>query len=561
MSEMTPEAVLDLGWGRLIFGQTFDDTERLGQLLRDEQSGRRDICFYREDAHILVAQYPQHFFIDPSYTYRLDLTDRDAPGNSPLPERTDLVLRQASSVEDIAAMNALYVRTSMVPADPDVMWQNVNDDKVLYLVAEDPDEEIVGTATGVDHVPVLGGDSSGSSMWSVAAHPSAPQRGVGEMIVREMARIFRDRGRTFLDLSVVHSNVAAISLYEKLGFVRVPVMGLKRKNAINEPLFAAAPDDDLHQLNPYARIIADEALRRGIRTRVLDASTGYLELQHGGRTVITRESLSQYTSAIAMSRCDDKRLARRVVEQAGIRVAQGRSATFDEEDVAFLHEMGTVVVKPARGEQGAGITLNIQTEEQLNAALAYAGGYGTEILIEEHVAGDDLRVVVIDGTVVAAAVRRPPVVVGDGETTVRKLVETLSRRRSRATGGESKIPVDSTTAATVQEEGYGLDDVLPAGERLLVRRTANLHTGGTMEDVTDILHPKLAEVAITAAEAIGIPVTGIDLLVPHVHGPDYVFIEANERPGLANHEPQPVVQAFIDFLFPSTRSVPLAWGT
>ncbi len=92
-----------------------------------------------------------------------------------------------------------------------------------------------------------------------------------------------------------------------------------------------------------------------------------------------------------------------------------------------------------------------------------------------------------------------------------------------------------------------------AGERIRVRRTANLHTGGTIEDVTEQLHPQIAQAAVRAATALDIPVTGIDFLVPDVGGPDYVFIEANERPGLANHEPQPVVERFVDLLFPETR--------
>jgi D-alanine-D-alanine ligase-like ATP-grasp enzyme len=101
--------------------------------------------------------------------------------------------------------------------------------------------------------------------------------------------------------------------------------------------------------------------------------------------------------------------------------------------------------------------------------------------------------------------------------------------------------------------------VLPLNERLIVRRTANLHTGGTIKDVTDDLNPRLAQVAIQAADAIGIPVTGIDLIVPAVDGEEYVFIEANERPGLANHEPRPTAQAFVDLLFPRTAATPWAW--
>lgn len=94
-----------------------------------------------------------------------------------------------------------------------------------------------------------------------------------------------------------------------------------------------------------------------------------------------------------------------------------------------------------------------------------------------------------------------------------------------------------------------------------MRKTANLHQGGTIHDVTAIVHPELCRVAVVAADAISIPVTGIDLLVPDVTRDEYVFIEANERPGLANHQPQPTAQAFVDFLFPPGQPglPPQAW--
>ncbi len=166
---------------------------------------------------------------------------------------------------------------------------------------------------------------------------------------------------------------------------------------------------------------------------------------------------------------------------------------------------------------------------------------------------------VIDGKVVAAALRKPAAIVGTGKHTIRELIETQSRRRAAATGGESRIPLDDVTEATVAESGWSFDDVLPEGERLRVRKTANLHQGGTIHDVTAIVHPELCRVAVVAAEAIGIPVTGIDLLVPDVTRDEYVFVEANERPGLANHEPQPTAQAFVDFLFPGQPGLPQAW--
>jgi D-alanine-D-alanine ligase-like ATP-grasp enzyme len=154
----------------------------------------------------------------------------------------------------------------------------------------------------------------------------------------------------------------------------------------------------------------------------------------------------------------------------------------------------------------------------------------------------------------AAAVRRPASVIGDGEHTVRELIEAHSRRRAAATGGESRIPVDDATVATVRAHGHEMDDVLPTGEELEVRRTANLHTGGTIHDVTDLLHPALVTAAVRASRALDIPVTGLDFLVPDVSGPDHVLIEANERPGLANHEPRPTAERFVDLLFPETAA-------
>jgi GNAT-family acetyltransferase (TIGR03103 family) len=256
-----------------------------------------------------------------------------------------------------------------------------------------------------------------------------------------------------------------------------------------------------------------------------------------------------------MSRCDDKRVTRRIVERAGVSVARGAVAGEDDLSAAtaLLEDCGEVVVKPARGEQGRGITVGVRSVPELEQAVGLALQFCPDVLVEELVAGEDLRVVVIDHRVVAAAVRRPAEVVGDGRSTVRALIESTSRRRSRATGGESTIPLDETTAAVVAGGGHAMDDVLPAGRRLRVRRTANLHTGGTIEDVTDRLHPAIADAAVRASRAIGIPVTGLDFLVPDVEGPDHVFIEANERPGLANHEPQPTAQRFVDLLFPETR--------
>jgi D-alanine-D-alanine ligase-like ATP-grasp enzyme len=159
---------------------------------------------------------------------------------------------------------------------------------------------------------------------------------------------------------------------------------------------------------------------------------------------------------------------------------------------------------------------------------------------------------VIGYKVVAAAIRRPAEVVGNGESTIASLIERQSARRAAATGGESKIPVDEETVRCLAEQGLTLESVPENGRQIAVRKTANLHTGGTIHDVTEILHPDLRDAAETAARALRIPVVGLDFLVKSPDSPEYVVIEANERPGLANHEPQPTAQRFIDLLFPLT---------
>jgi GNAT-family acetyltransferase (TIGR03103 family) len=548
---MGTDVVLDLGWGRLVFGQTFAELRGIVDALRAEASGTRDICVYPRDPQVLVGLAPDELFIDPSLIYRLDL-HRYRP-------RTELLrgvfVRTVTSAAEMGQINDLYAQNGMVLADAVTMWANHRTRCFTYLVAEDRRTgAIVGTVTGVDHGLAFGDPEGGTSLWCLAVDGQDAPPGTGEALVRVLAERYAARGRAYLDLSVLHDNRAAIALYRKLGFHRVAAVCVKRKNPINTPLFSGGPPG-LDDMNPYARIIAEEALRRGIRVEVTDPEWGELRLSVGGRTVLTRESLSEFTSAVAMSRCDDKRVTRRIMERAGVRVPKGVLAGDGDlaEATGLLEECGEVVVKPARGEQGKGITVGVRDGDGLERAVALALQHCPEVLVEELVAGEDLRVVVIDHAVVAAAVRRPAEVVGDGRSTVAELIEKTSRRRERATAGESRIPVDDVTAEVVADAGHGMDDVLPTGRRLRVRRTANLHTGGTIEDVTDRLHPAIAEAAVRASRAIGIPVTGLDFLVPDLDGPDHVFIEANERPGLANHEPQPVVARFVDLLFPETR--------
>lgn len=546
-SILEPEQMVECGWGRLIFANTFDDAHRLAEVLRAEGPERRDIAFYVRDPHVSLAAAPQELFLDPSHTYRLDLAMYRASRR----RRTGFIVRRLSTQMDAEALNTIYAARGMVPVPPDFYWTRRDARIISVLIAEDESNgAILGAVTGIDHALAVGDPAHGTSLWCLAVDPQARQSGIGEALVRRLAEQFKMRGAAYLDLSVMHDNSQAISLYEKLGFRRVPYFTLKHKNPINEKLFAGPPLGE--KLNPYASIIVDEARRRGIHVEVTDAEGGFFRLTHGGRSVHCREALSELTSAVAMSICDDKAVTRRMVAAAGVRVPEQMEAGADDEAalLAFLERHGQLVVKPARGEQGRAVAVGLDSLETLQAAIEAARQVSDRVLVEECVSGTDLRLIVIDFRVVAAAVRRPAQVVGDGRTPISELIETQSRRRRAATSGESSIPMDAETLRTLQHAGYGPHDIVPAGEHLTVRRTANLHTGGTIHDVTEETHPALIDAAIKAARAIDIPVTGIDLLVRSPREPEYHFIEANERPGLANHEPQPTAERFVDLLFP-----------
>ena len=545
------DAMLDCGWGRLIFAHTFADNAGLVEALRAEGPDRRDIAFYAPEPQVVLSLAPQELFLDPSVTYRLDLAQY-RPARR---RRQTVAIRRLTTESDAEAVNRIYAERGMVPVDPAFFWHNRDARTLTMLVAEDvATGDILGTVMGVDHARAFGDPQKGSSLWCLAVAPTAPHGGIGEALVRRLAEHFQMRGAAYLDLSVLHDNAEAIALYEKIGFRRVNVYAIKRKNVINEKLYTGAPEAE--DLNPYAAIIVNEARRRGIGVEIFDARAGLFRLSYGGRSVRCRESLTDFTSAIAFTLCDDKALTHQIVAAAGVTVPDQIRAGDAEAERAFLDRHGEVVVKPARGEQGKGVAVGLKTVADMEAAIARAREISDDVVIEACFAGEDLRLVVIDFRVVAAALRRPARIVGDGVTRVRDLIELQSRRRAAATGGESRIPMDAETERCLAAAGLGWDDVPDRGREIAVRRTANLHTGGTIEDVTATVHPDLVAAAVRAARAIDIPVTGIDLMVKAPDRPDYVFIEANERPGLANHEPQPTAERFVDLLFP--LSVPAA---
>lgn len=542
-------AVLDCGWGRLMFAPSFESAKLLAQALQEEENGKRDIALYVEAPQLLLAEAPASLFLDPSLLFRRHLSD-EMPGAEPV---AGVTIRPLATRADIAAINRMYSMRGMVPLDPKTVWAQRHSEALLYLIAEDDRTgDVIGSVMAIDHQLAFGDPEGGSSFWCLVVDPQTNMSGVGQSLVNHLINHFTTRGRRFLDLSVLHTNEGAIALYQKLGFEQVTGFAIKHKNSINERLFV--DNADLAELNPYARIIIDEARRRGISVEVIDAKAAIFKLRHCGHEIMCRESLTDLTGGVAMTWCQDKVLTSRRLASIGLRVPQQITAGDWEADRAFMQQHGAVVVKPAMGEQGRGISMDVRTEEHLKQAIARAAAEGGHVVIEELCQGQDLRIVVIGYKVVAAAIRRPAEVVGDGESTIAQLIEKQSARRAAATGGESRIPLDTETERCLAGQGLDYQSVPEHGQVVQVRKTANLHTGGTIHDVTADLHPALREAAETAARALRVPVVGLDFLVPGADSDQYVVIEANERPGLANHEPQPTAQRFIDLLFPYTTT-------
>ncbi len=544
------ESVVDCGWGRLIFAHTFVDNQRLAEAICDEPPKQRNIALYIKDPHVVLSLRPQELFLDPSHTYRLWLYNYRSSRVRPKGFR----IRRMQDETDTQAVGQLLASRGMVPVDPDFLSKQISSRVLTHFVAEDiAEQRVIGTVMGVDHERAFDDPENGASLWALAVDAQATHPGIGRALTSFLADHFAARGRDFMDLSVMHDNEAVIGLYDKMGFQRIPVFCIKKKNAINEPLYVGS-DSRADKLNPYARIIVDEARRRGITVNLLDPENGYFSLRVGARSIVCRESLSELTTAIAMSRCDDKKVTVRRLRGDGLYVPASQLAGAEEDNRAFLREYGIIVVKPVKGEQGNGVSVGIATEADMQSAIEAARRVCDEVMLEAYLEGQDLRIIVIDGKVVAAAIRKPAEVVGNGTATVAELIEKQSRRREAATGGESRIPVDDETRRCLRRAGVEFDTVPEEGHVIRVRDTANLHTGGTMHDVTDRLHRALTDAAERAARSLNIPVVGLDMIVEAPDKPTYWIIEANERPGLANHEPQPTAERFVDLLFPQTAT-------
>ncbi|MCB9091488.1 MAG: N-acetylglutaminylglutamine synthetase [Halobacteriovoraceae bacterium] len=540
---------LQLGWGKLIFANTYQNLEKFIEELKIEAPDQRNIAFYTIDPHVVVSLAPNEVFLDPSHSFRIPFENYQPARRT----NTRLFVRRLTKKKDLEAVNRILLSRNMVPLKSSMVLEQRNSKEILYLVAESTKTgDIVGFVNGVDHYEAFNDPEKGTSLWSLAVDPKSALPGIGEALTRYLIEYFIARKRSYLDLSVMHGNEPAIRLYKKLGFRRTPVFCVKLKNTINESLYTSGKFKN--QMNPYAQIIVNEAMRRGIEVDILDKKAAYFSLSHGGKKITCRESLTDLTSAIAMSRCIDKTVTSSLLRKNKVSVPD--QITYHsqiEEAYQFLKKYKKVVVKPSNGEQGADVKVGITTKKDLKSSLMKLTKHHNKIVIEEMVEGFDIRFIIINHQFVAAAIRRPPEIVGDGKTTVKNLINRLNKRRMAATQGESHVPFDDETHRTLKTLKLDLDTVIADGRIIQVRKTANVHTGGTISDITAQIPHWLIEKAQEVSRILEIPVTGLDIMIPSLEGKKYWIIEANERPGLANHEPQPTTEKFIDFLFPLTR--------
>jgi cyanophycin synthetase len=329
-------------------------------------------------------------------------------------------------------------------------------------------------------------------------------------------------------------------------------------------------------LGPSTAAIVAAARARGIPARRLN-SESLVQLGHGARRRRIVAAETDCTGAIAEQIAQDKELTRSLLHAVGVPVPEGRPVADADDAWEAAREIGgPVVVKPRDGNHGRGVAADLRTREQVLAAYAAAAHEGSGVLVERFAPGADHRLLVVGGRVVAAARREPPQVIGDGRRTIAALVEEANRDPRRSDGHAtalSTIPLDATSLAVLADQGLTPESIPSAGTPVLVRRNANLSTGGTSADVTDRVHPAVAARAVTAARMVGLDVAGIDLVTPDIGLPleeqGGVVIEVNAGPGLRMHlepsegRPRPVGEAIVESLFPGQEAgrIPLVGVT
>jgi cyanophycin synthetase len=313
-------------------------------------------------------------------------------------------------------------------------------------------------------------------------------------------------------------------------------------------------------LGPSTAHIVDAATARGIpHTRLNDGNLVQLGQGERQRRIWTAET--DGTSAIAEGICSDKDLTKTLLSTCGIPVPEGEKVDSPEAAWEAAQDIGLpVAVKPIDGNHGRGITLDLMTEADVHAAYHVASEQGSGVIVERCIPGEEHRLLVVGGRMVAATRGQTTEVVGDGSHTVQQLVDQQLNTDPRR-GEEEEFPLEFIVLSKephmlveLQRQGLAPDSVPSSGQRVRVQRHGNL-----THDVTDLVHPDVAELAAMAARVMGLDVAGVDLVVTDISKPmapqHGAIVEVNAGPGLLMHikpetgTPRPVGKAIVDHLF------------
>jgi len=292
---------------------------------------------------------------------------------------------------------------------------------------------------------------------------------------------------------------------------------------------------------PSCRAILEACSKRGIPVQKL--GTSLYQLGYGRFQRRFQAAMTDNTPCIGVDIAGDKQLTRKVLAGAGIPVPAGKIAETEEEIISIFRKWRQpVVVKPCRGNQGKGVSLDLRNEKEVSAAFRLAEVYDPQVIIEEYVRGNNYRLLVINEKLAAAARKIPPTVIGDGRSNIKQLIAKENDNPLRGFGHDnylSKITLDSIVVMNLKRQGLSLLSVPAAGERIILRQSANLSTGSTAEDVTDIVHPDNAELAVYAAKVLGLDIAGVDMILDDISKPFHEqngkIIEINASPGLRMH--------------------------
>lgn len=326
------------------------------------------------------------------------------------------------------------------------------------------------------------------------------------------------------------------------------------------------------ELGPSTKAIVEAALERGIPVMRI-GNGSILQLGYGKYQKRIEATITENTSCISVDIACDKALTKEILREAGIPVPEGSVCTSLEDALDIAQQLGyPVVVKPERGNQGKGVSLNLTTPEEVAQAFNIAKQVDENVIVEKYIKGNDYRVLVVGDRVVAVAQRIPAHVVGDGIHTVAQLVDMVNKDERRGEGHEkplTKIKIDEISLALLKKQGYTVDSIPPAGKWVYLKANGNLSTGGEAIDCTNKIHPVNCEIAVRAAQIIGLDIAGIDIACPDISKPieegTGAVIEVNAAPGIRMHlypskgKPRNVAQHIVDMLFPpgSRHSIPI----